>query len=437
MSSTSSSIATGNPANAAAATAASAQVPAGAQGRPENRVRDQDELVDCYGCHVKFARKDLSAHKLVCKQKQGPRGDRFREQNKHTFDINVNVGGHPPAAPVPVVPMPAVAQPAAAPAPVIEAVAEEVVVQEGDDVLDSNVPFIAKQCYGDLKLSTNRLIPERQCQKYTAIVAFTLFYLCVFGAFAVAVTPLFMRETAVPEVRAYSSYDFRPEFDVPTFNMDFGFDYVSERLSSAFEYAFGGVRRRHNEAVSELFSSDVTPAQPDQLVEYGVLAFLATLFLGSVPLFAVVLSYFRVRPDYKQYRLLGSVYTARKWRNDRRHVTFKTVPVDSDDFEPDAKYLAYRLTECIDGVVVSRKVYISYEMLIALRTPKLANRFTTVESMRSAFDDTMAFAKTQTQINLNRELEAGFDIVANTCRLFVVQLALMRFPDCDLNWVRL
>jgi len=435
-SSTSSSFATGNPAPAAAATAASAQVPAGAQGRPEKRDRDQNELVDCYGCHVKIARKDLSAHKLICKQKQGPRGDRFREQNKYTFDINVNVGGHPPAAPVPVVPVPAVAQPAAAPAVVVDAPAEEVVVQEGDDALDPNVPFIAKQCYDDLYLGSSRLIVARKCQKYTAVLAFTLFYALVFGALVVSVMPLFVREQKVPEPVSYGMYDFKPQVELPTWNFT-GFDYVSEMFTGALEYAFGDVRRRHDAAVSELFSSDRTPAQPDQLVEYGVVAFLVMVIMGSLPLFGVVLSQFRGQADYKQYRLLGSVYTARKWRNDRRHVTFKTVPVDSDDFEPDAKYLAYRLTECINGVVVSRKVYISYEMLIALRTPKLSNRFTTAESMRTAFDDTMAFAKTQTQINLNRELEAGFDIVANTCRLFVVQLALMRFPECDLNWVRL
>lgn len=430
--------------SAAAATTANAEKQPAA-GSPGGKTGGDRK---CYNCdkpgHIAAKCTEPKSEKKV------PRGSNYREAARHAIDINVHVGTAAPVlAPVPAVASPAAAAPVVAPVELEEPAPMPTVRwwDVGRHVVPSvDAPHIAKECYGDLYIGPNRLDQIWSTWMKLRIAAFTLFFLVLFATLAAISAPWFMKEV-VPIVKEYSSHDFRP-MDLPEMNVTMSHPVV-EFLSTmwtesyfgqGFDAVSGFVGRRiavHQASVSELFSQDVTPVPPTPVVDYGLIAFACVVFCGSMPMFGLMLYLFRPRLDFKHYRLLGSVYTSTKWHGDRRHATFKTVPVDSDDFVADAKYLAYRLTECIGGVVTTRKIYVSYEMLIALRTPKLTCRFTTQGSMSTAFDDAMSFAKTQTQINLNRELEAGYDIVANTCRLFVVQLALLRFPNCDLNWVRL
>ena len=382
------------------------------------------------------------------KTKQGPRGSNYREAQRTVVDVNVHVGSAKAEAPAPV--QPAASPPAAvrlplpAYAPPAEGSADMPVIRWWDIVPGASVPYIAKHCYNELFLSMeNRLNDVALRQKYAKLLAYTVFFTLLMSALVAISAPLFFTVES-PIIKTYSSHDFRP-MDIPEINLNatsewLGTAFWNSHVGSAASFVSDFVfwrRNVHRAAVSELFSDAVSVVPQSNAVQTGVIAFIVMLLVGSMPMFAFMLYYFRPRITYKHYRLLGSAFISLKWRKDGRHATFKTVPADSPDFVADAKYLAYRLTECINGVVFSRKIYVSYEMLIALRTPKLTCRFTTAETMRTAFDDSMTFARTQTQVNINRELEAGFDIIANTCRLFVVQLALTRFPECDLNWVRL
>jgi len=421
----------------------------GKDGHVSKACPDPKKPPTCRNCQeVGHIERDCKEPKTV----QGPRGSKFRDAQQTTY--NVYVGGAPvaPVAPVVSVPVqdaapqaaPVAAPPAvtpavqAAPAPV--AGSDDVIVESGDDRIDANVPFIARSCYGDVLITAgDQLANERASQKRNRLLSFMCFFFVLFAAIAAVAFPIMTVE--VPIVKEYSPNDFRFE------PMDVEMDGVTGWLQEAFDASLVGQSAdvlnnawaqwstQHMKKADQLFGRDVS-INKDPTFKVGFIAFVVLLLLSSLPLFAVMLSYYAPRPDYKHWKLLGSVFTARKWQKDRRHTTFKTVPVDSDDFEPDAKYLAYRLTECVGGIVTSDIKYVSYEMLIALRSHRHQKRFTKLADMADAFDLTMAFAATQTQININRELESH-DIIANTCRLSVAQLLITRFKTGDLNCVRL
>jgi len=144
------------------------------------------------------------------------------------------------------------------------------------------------------------------------------------------------------------------------------------------------------------------------------------------------------RPDYVRYTLIGSCYSQRKWLNDARSHTFKTISVDSPDYEPDARYLTYRLEESTNGTRSSRNVIISYEMFVAVSSFTNSGRYTSAAKMITCLADTVSFAKTCKHVNINRELDAKYNIIFETCRLFTTHLAEERFQGAvDLNCLRL
>jgi len=139
--------------------------------------------------------------------------------------------------------------------------------------------------------------------------------------------------------------------------------------------------------------------------------------------------YRRPKSDYTRYTLVGSAYPSRDLAGDRRHITFKTCPIDSPSFIADAKYMTYRLVERRSGRVTEKLVTISHELLVEASAPKNEGRYISAKAMESAYSDTLSFLKTHGHVNLDRDLQADEHILHNTAKFYVFKLKVDLFND--------
>jgi len=133
--------------------------------------------------------------------------------------------------------------------------------------------------------------------------------------------------------------------------------------------------------------------------------------------------------DFTRYTLIGSAYPSRDLAGDRRHITFKTCPIDSPSFIADAKYMTYKICERRNGRYTEKLVTISHELLIEASAPKNEGRYVSAKSMESAYSDTLSFLKTHGHVNLDRDLQADEHILHNTAKFYVFKLKVDLFND--------
>jgi len=124
----------------------------------------------------------------------------------------------------------------------------------------------------------------------------------------------------------------------------------------------------------------------------------------------------------KTYQLIGSAYISRGLSGDRRFLTFRTCPIESPDFVPDAKYLQYRVYTTRDGKSSSRVVIISHELFLEASAPKNKTRYVSADSLKTCYSDTLSFLRTHGHVNLDRDLEAEYHILHNTAEFFAFKL---------------
>jgi hypothetical protein len=362
--------------------------------------------------------------------KPAPRGERFREQsNVHNYHAGCVVNNFAPpvpvqaamAAPAPV--LPAVANPACADARVVAA--GEDVVDLGDDIPAQDV--MPEFSIADVYISSDRkawIVQREWCCQLALVL--TMLSAITIAWFFVGVHT-FSGSIPVVNNATFDQYDFKPDLNITT---DFGLGGLNSAISDFLQ----GLSPRNPVNQASVHALQVGQSPADSVSSTLGLVLLA-LLTNVVSIIAYVV--FSRRPDYIHFKRIGSVYTERKWLNDKRSVTFKTVPIDSPDYEPNAKYLAYRLDESVNGIRSSKRVIISYEMFVALSSFTNSARYSSVEAMKTALTDTVSFGRTCKHVNINRELDAKYDIIFMTCRLFVANLNSVRFGGEGLNCLRL
>jgi hypothetical protein len=132
--------------------------------------------------------------------------------------------------------------------------------------------------------------------------------------------------------------------------------------------------------------------------------------------------------DYTMYQLIGSAYPKAS-ETDRRHVTFKTCPIDSPNYEPDANYMTYWLIKLRGGVYSRKRVTISHTLWREAGAPKNESRYTTVDSLKTAYADTVSFLRTHGHVNLNKDLQAAQHVINHTAAFYVFKLKVDLFLD--------
>jgi hypothetical protein len=137
----------------------------------------------------------------------------------------------------------------------------------------------------------------------------------------------------------------------------------------------------------------------------------------------------RLKSDYVTYKLVGSAYSERVWYGDRRSITWRTCPVTSPDYIPNARYMTYRLSRRINGRFTTKLVTISHELFLEACAPKNVARYSSADSLKTAFADTLSFLRTHGHVNLDRDLQAHEQILHETTKFFVCKLKVDLFND--------
>jgi hypothetical protein len=133
--------------------------------------------------------------------------------------------------------------------------------------------------------------------------------------------------------------------------------------------------------------------------------------------------------DFVTYTLVGSAYCERVWYGDRRSITWRTCPVSSPDYIADARYMTYRLSRRVNGRYSTKLVTISHELYLEACAAKNVARYSSAESLKTAFADTLSFLRTHGHVNLDRDLQAHDQILHETTKFFVCKLKVDLFND--------